>query len=242
MAAIPKPSCDTTGASDPVIDDSWTEHPSPPVKGRNSSDRDHGGDVPRARFSLEHSAAAAPGRHLWSDAAESDSESKDLRPARSLGVAMTDDPPQPPKAKTAVQHLIDGTGMFSPKEIERRFADWDKPRGFRMEDSEATLCGAPDSRATFERFSQDGKVTFRLLQRDHKLMEFPNTRAPSPPPGPPGYVAPSQMCEAHGRGRGVVRSLGAALRGGGRAGGGRADIRMSIAGPTSKGAGEGQGR
>eukprot|EP00966_Prymnesium_polylepis_P068320 1587383-Prymnesium_polylepis.1 len=65
-------------------------------------------------------------------------------------------------------------------------------------------------------------------------MEFPNARAPSPPPGPPGDATLSQMCEARGRGRGVVRSLGADPRGGDRAGGGRADIRTSIAGPTSK--------
>eukprot|EP00966_Prymnesium_polylepis_P249991 5778970-Prymnesium_polylepis.1 len=70
---------------------------------------------------------------------------------------MTADPPQPPKAKTAVEHLMDQTGMFDPQEVKRRIADWNKPRGFGMEDSEGTLCGAPDSRATFERFSQDGK-------------------------------------------------------------------------------------
>eukprot|EP00966_Prymnesium_polylepis_P269426 6224562-Prymnesium_polylepis.1 len=36
VATIPKPSCDTTDAPDFVIDDSGTEHPSPPVKGRKS--------------------------------------------------------------------------------------------------------------------------------------------------------------------------------------------------------------
>eukprot|EP00966_Prymnesium_polylepis_P231048 5346596-Prymnesium_polylepis.1 len=62
-----------------------------------------------------------------------------------------------------------------------------------MEDSEVTLCGAPDSRATFERFSHDGKGTYRLLQRDRQLLEFPNhARAPSPPPGPTGNFTPSQ--------------------------------------------------
>eukprot|EP00966_Prymnesium_polylepis_P011466 264414-Prymnesium_polylepis.1 len=70
-------------------------------------------------------------------------------------------------------------------------------------------------------------------------MEFPNTRAPSPPPGPPGDVPATlaQMCEARGRGRGVARSLGATSRDGGRAGGGRTDLRASVVGPTSRGGG-----
>eukprot|EP00966_Prymnesium_polylepis_P091505 2118034-Prymnesium_polylepis.1 len=134
---------------------------------------------------VDADVTAAPGRSVWSDVAESKGEPEDLRSARSLDVAKIVETPQPSRPKTAIEHLIDGTGMFDPQVTARRMAAWNEPRGCRLEDSEVTLCGAPDSRETFARRVQGDQVSYRVLQRpaSRQLLDFPrHHKAPDRPP------------------------------------------------------------
>eukprot|EP00966_Prymnesium_polylepis_P254862 5888515-Prymnesium_polylepis.1 len=63
--------------------------------------------MPRAPLATSPGLGTRVERLLWSDIVENESELGDIPPAHTPDVEV---PPPPPKAKTAVEHLIDRTG------------------------------------------------------------------------------------------------------------------------------------